>query len=119
MRLCDRVEDVEHLGHGSSEDIQQAYASHQPSLSPAVLPLLALVPTALQNVSQKLVCDTSAALEQLKSAPVLEDLQEWMQWDVRCKAALGPLRDFLQEHGEPATTCMHRICMTIAVENST
>lgn len=95
------MDNVEQLGYGSLEIIQQSYASTQQHLSSRVLPLLALVPAATQWGSQNLVIHASAALKQLQDAPVLADLQDWMQWDVRCKATLGPLRDFLQEHGNP------------------
>ena len=94
---CCRVDKVESLGHGSVSHIRSTQDDWH---MPAVMSLLALIPAAVvQRSNHYTALQATVALQQLEDAPLLADLEEWVQWEIRCKAALGPLRTFLQEHG--------------------
>lgn len=103
---CCRVRRVEDLGHGSIQHLQTA--EDKLDLASSVMSLLALVPSAVQPKSCGLAMDADKALEELRSVPVLADLEEWLQWDTRYKASLGSLQDFVQTHGEPSPPSSHR-----------
>ena len=102
------------LGYGSMEDLKVKLPSLENKLNVAspVLPLLGLVPAALQQNSHGLAMDATVALRELGAAPMMADLEEWMQWEVRCKAELGPLRSFVQQHGKPLIVL---ICMPLCL----
>lgn len=91
---------MECLGYGSMEHLNSMCIENKLDEASPVLPLLGLVPGALQQNSHGLARDATMALRELAAAPMLADLEEWMQWEVRCKADLGPLRSFVRVHGK-------------------
>ena len=58
------------------------------------------VPSAVQPNVHSLTMDAAKALQELQCVAVLSDLGEWLLWETRYEAALGPLKDFVQQHGE-------------------
>ena len=106
---------VEQLGHGGIKSLRKLQEGYELDSSATTASLAALTCVATSSSTHSKPVPTATALDSLKAAPYLTDLEEWLQWSIAAQPTLGPLYTFLQQHGMLLQFCaassVHAVCM--------